>query len=86
MAVRARNIDSHRHATLGRNRARISEARRKQTDDDPRVPDDILDGDTMSASDLVDVLEHLTFRHDQLAPLKIDRHARDFLVRLLRPL
>jgi hypothetical protein len=50
------------------------------------VPDDILDGDTMSASDLVDVLEHLTFRHDQLAPLKIDRHARDFLVRLLRPL
>jgi hypothetical protein len=55
-------------------------------DGDPRVPDDILDG-TMTANDPVFVLEHLSFHgkgHDRLAAVKLDRHARDYLINLLR--
>ena len=66
----------HGHAQSAATRQAISDA--------SRTPDDILD-ESMNASDLVYVLEHLRFvGNDRLAALKLDRHARDFLLDCLQ--
>jgi hypothetical protein len=71
-------------------KAAIGAANRKRMsatdhDGDPRTtPDDVLD-ETMTANDLVFVLEHLRFEgRDRLAALKLDRHARDYLIDALQ--
>ncbi len=40
--------------------------------------------DDMKATDLVDVLEHLSFAGGQATTLRIDRGVRDYLVRMLK--
>ncbi len=40
--------------------------------------------DDMKATDLVDVLEHLSFAGRQATTLRIDRGVRDYLVRVLK--
>ncbi len=40
--------------------------------------------DDMTVTDLVDVLEHLSFAGGQTSMLRIDRGVRDYLVRMLK--
>jgi hypothetical protein len=75
----------HRHTpeTL----AKIGEASRRRMaaqahDAEWNPPDDYMD-ETMTAGDFVYVLENLRFR-GSLCTLKLDRHARDYLVGALK--
>jgi hypothetical protein len=75
----------HKHSI--ETRMKIGEASRRRMaaqghDSDPRPPDDVVDGD-MTAADLIFVLEHLPFR-GTLVPLRLDKHARDYIIDALR--
>jgi hypothetical protein len=76
----------HKHSI--ETRARIGEASRRPmmtaTDHEAewQTPDDYMD-ESMSGADFVYVLENLRFR-GSLGTLKLDRHARDYLINALR--
>jgi hypothetical protein len=77
----------HKHTP--ETRARIGEASQRRMaaqghDAEWKPPEDVVDGD-MTPGDLIFVLEHLPFRgRGVLVPLRLDKHARDYIIDSLR--